>query len=138
MDAYVRRLNPVHLVVLVSAMPLLLGALLADLAYGRTYEVQWSNFAAWLLVGAQVFLTATLVFAVFDFVRARRLRGDNGLYLLAIAITWLLGFINNLVHAMDAWQKMPTAAILSLVATLMIGVAMVLALRGTRDGRAQP
>ena len=35
-----------------STIALFLGALLSDLAYYRSYQVQWINFASWLIAGA--------------------------------------------------------------------------------------
>lgn len=137
MDDSGRRLHPLHLIALTSAFPLLLGATIADMGYRRTFEVQWSNFAAWLLVGAQVFLSIALLFALFDVARKRLARGAGSLYLLVLAATWLLGLIDNLVHAMDAWEKMPSALILSLVTTILACIALWLAHGGVPRRRVE-
>ena len=50
-----RTIHPLHAVILASAFPLFLGGLLSDMAYRSSYEIQWSNFAAWLIAGAMVF-----------------------------------------------------------------------------------
>lgn len=52
---YPRALHPLHAVLLAGTIPLFLGALLCDLAYAASYEIQWSNFASWLIVGGLVF-----------------------------------------------------------------------------------
>ena len=49
MDARASTLQPMHLISLVAAMPLFLGALLSDWAYGRTEQIQWTNFALSLI-----------------------------------------------------------------------------------------
>ena len=49
-----RAIHPVHAAVLGGVLPLFLGTLLADYAYWSSHEIQWSNFAAWLLIGAMV------------------------------------------------------------------------------------
>ena len=46
--------RPFHAAVLAGALPLFLGALLTDYAYWSSHEIQWANFASWLLVGAMV------------------------------------------------------------------------------------
>ena len=56
---YPRALHPLHAILLAFPLPLFLGALLSDLAYSSTYEVQWTNFASWLIAGAM--LTGALV-----------------------------------------------------------------------------
>ena len=47
--------HPVHAVLLAGTVPLFLGAMLSDIAYSASYEIQWSNFASWLIVGGLVF-----------------------------------------------------------------------------------
>ena len=73
-------LHPFHAAVLGGVLPLFLGALLADYAYWSSYEVQWNNFAAWLLVGAMVVTTLALLCAIVGRLRGRR----NGVYLILL------------------------------------------------------
>src|SRR5690606_39235984 len=40
-----RPLHPLHAILLAFPLPLFLGALLSDVAYRATFEVQWINFA---------------------------------------------------------------------------------------------
>ena len=47
-------LHPVHAILLASTLPLFLGALLSDWAYSSSYQIQWLNFASWLIAGALV------------------------------------------------------------------------------------
>ena len=63
---YPRALHPLHAILLAFPLPLFLGALLSDLAYSSTYEVQWTNFASWLIAGAMLtVLDWTLGVALF-------------------------------------------------------------------------
>ena len=50
---YSQPIHPVHAVLASSALPLFLGALLSDWAYSSSYEIQWTNFASWLIAGAR-------------------------------------------------------------------------------------
>ena len=43
-----RPLHPVHAVLLAGMTVLWLGALLADIAYAASYQIQWKNFACLL------------------------------------------------------------------------------------------
>ena len=43
------RPGPLHGTLLAGTVPLFLGALLSDIAYGQTYQIQWANFASWLI-----------------------------------------------------------------------------------------
>src|SRR5690606_13670165 len=47
--------NPLHATLLAGTVPLFLGALLSDIAYYRSFHIQWSNFASWLIAGGLVF-----------------------------------------------------------------------------------
>ncbi|HEV2044852.1 MAG TPA: DUF2231 domain-containing protein, partial [Sphingomicrobium sp.] len=94
-----RVLHPVHAVLLASVLPLLLGALLSDWAYFRSFEIQWINFAAWLIAGALIFTGFALLWAVIDALRADSPRGrSKWIYVGLLAATWLLGFVNALIH----------------------------------------
>jgi len=123
-------IHPLHAAVLGGVLPLFLGALLADYAYWSTYEIQWSNFASWLLLGAMVMATLALLCAVVGLARGRRRLG----YLLVLVATWIVGFINALHHARDAWAIMPTALLLSAVATVLALVAAWIGFASLRVG----
>lgn len=112
------RLTPIKSLLLGLPIALFLGALLSDLAYYRSHEVQWVNFAAWLIAGALLLGGIILLIAVIDFFR-RREGGRAGLFLLLVASMWILGLLNALIHARDGWASMPTGLILSLVVAIL-------------------
>lgn len=115
-------IHPFHAAVLGGVWPLFLGALLADYAYWHSYEVQWNNFAAWLLVGAMVVTTLALLCAIVGRLGGRR----NGAYLLLLLLTWAAGLLDSLQHARDAWAIMPAALAWSaLAAVLALGATWV-------------
>lgn len=117
-------LHPLHAVLLAAALPLFLGALLADIAYGQSYQVQWTNFASWLIAGALVFAGFALVWALVDLLRKDRRGRRNWLYVVLLLGTFGLGFVNALVHAKDAWAAMPGGLILSLVVAVLVAAAV--------------
>ena len=126
-----RPLHPVHLLLVSSAFPLFLGTLIADIAYARSYEIQWTNFASWLLVGAMVFAVPALIWALVSLFAPRARTRTRYLYVGLLALTCVLGFLNSLVHAMDAWQKMPQALVWSVLCVVSIGATLWFALGGT-------
>jgi uncharacterized membrane protein len=129
------RIHPLHAFLLAGCVPLFLGALLADWAYSSTYEVQWTNFASWLLVGAMVLAGFALLWALIDLLRAdRSWRGRPLIYFILLLAAFIFGFINALVHAKDAWAKMPEALILSVIVALLVIVACWLGLSTWRSG----
>lgn len=116
---YPGALHPLHAVLLAGTIPLFLGALLSDIAYASSYQIQWSNFASWLLAGALVFCGLAGLFAIAGLARSERRHGRPLLYLVLLLATWILGFLNALVHAKDAWAIMPAALILSVIVMVL-------------------
>lgn len=115
---HVPSIHPVHAVFIAGTIPLFAGALLSDIAYFRTYEIQWQNFASWLIAGGLVLTGVALVFALFGLAPARRTRASV-LYLVLVAVTFIVGFFNALHHARDAWASMPGGLVMSLIVTLL-------------------
>lgn len=130
---YVPSIHPVHAVFIAGTLPLFAGALLGDIAYFRTYEIQWQNFASWLIVGGLVLAGIALVFALSGLAPARRTRG-RVLYLVVLAATFVVGFFNALHHARDAWASMPGGLVLSAVVLVLAIAAAWLAMCPPRLG----
>lgn len=126
-------IHPFHAAVLAGALALFLGALLADYAYWTSYEIQWSNFASWLLVGAMVLASVAVICEIFALVR-----GAPGVaYFLVLVATWMVGFFDALQHARDAWGVMPTALVLSAMAAVLACVAAWIGFASLRAGGAR-
>lgn len=113
-------LHPLHAVLLAATVPLFLGALLSDLAYASSYQIQWSNFSSWLIAGGLVFNGLAMVWAIVSRLVSRR---SSGVYLLFLVSTFVLGFFNSLIHARDAWAMMPTGLLLSAIVFLLACVS---------------
>jgi|SRR5690554_2550873 uncharacterized membrane protein len=120
---YSEAIHPLHALLLAGIIPLFLGAALSDAAYASTYEIQWNNFASWLIVGGLIFSGIALVFAIVDLCRAHRRARGIGLYVVILLLTWVLGFFNALMHARDAWASMPTGLVLSIIVAVLACVA---------------
>lgn len=125
-NSFRRLTHPVHIVLMVSTLPLFLGALLSDWAYAVTYQVQWINFASWLIAGALVLLGAALLWTAIDVFRTDAPRG-GGKWVFAglVLATFVLGFVNALVHAKDAGATMPAGLILSIIVFLLSLISIV-------------
>lgn len=126
--------HPLHATLLAGAIPLFLGALFSDIAYYRSYEIQWSNFASWLIAGGLVFAGLALLFAIIGLFRAEGRGGRGALYVGLLLATWILGFFNALVHARDAWGSMPTGLVLSVIVTLLACAATAVRFSQRRTG----
>ena len=118
--AEARPIHPLHAILLAFPLPLFLGALLSDLAYWSSYQVQWINFSAWLIAGGLLGGALALLWALINMLRGGAARTARPMtYFVALLAMWVLGFANALVHAKDAWATMPGGLYLSIVVTLL-------------------
>ncbi|WP_240220121.1 DUF2231 domain-containing protein [Rheinheimera hassiensis] len=116
------RLHPIHGVLLAGTFVLFFIGLLSDLAYMSSYQIQWSNFASWLIAAGLLFGGLSLLWAIINLIRAVEHGRQFVLYTALLLALWVLGFINALIHARDAWAVMPTGLILSVIGVLLAGV----------------
>ncbi len=131
-------IHPVHAVLLASIVPLFLGTLLSDWAYADSFQVQWTNFASWLNVGALIFTGLALLWAVIDALRADAPRGrGKWVYVGLLAATLVLGFINALIHAKDAWAVMPEGMVMSIIVFLLALAAVWAGFAAPRTGESK-
>ena len=114
-------LHPLHAIFLAFPLPLFLGALVSDLAYRSTFQIQWSNFSSWLIAGGLLVGAFALVWSLVGVLRAAT--GRAVAYFVVLLAMWVLGLINAFVHAKDAWASMPEALWQSVVVTLLALIA---------------
>ena len=130
--------HPVHIVLLVSTLPLSLGAFLGDWTYSASYQTQWINFASWLIAGALVFLGTALVWTVIDALRSDAPRGRAiWIFVGLIVTTFVVGFINALVHAKEAGATMPAGLVLSVITLILAAASIWHGFAGPRTGEAK-
>lgn len=115
-----RPIHPLHAILLAFPFTLFLGALVSDLAYWSTFEIQWANFAQWLNAGGLVGGGFALLWALVNLFRLRSPgEARPAIYFAVLLAAWATGFVNALVHAKDAWAIMPEGLWLSVGATLL-------------------
>ena len=120
-----------HAVITFSSVPLFLGALLSDWAYASSHQVQWVNFAAWLIAAGLLMAGPALLWAAIDGLRSPDARHRRGLiYLGLLLATFAVGVVNALVHGKDGWAAMPTGLILSAVVVVLAAMASAVGLAG--------
>ncbi len=130
-----RPLHPLHSILLAFPFALFLSALISDIAYWRTFEIQWANFSSWLIAGGLFVGAFAVLWALVNMFRQGT--GRAAVYFLVLLITWVLGFINALVHAKDAWATMPEGLYLSAVVSLLALVAAWIGYSGFRGGEVE-
>src|SRR3546814_943304 len=64
-------IHPLHALLLAFPVALFTTALLSDIAYLKSAEIQWSNFSAWMITGALIFGAPVLLWAAIDLFRRR-------------------------------------------------------------------
>ena len=129
-------LHPLHAILLGGTLPAFLGALLSDVAYYSSYEIQWKNFASWLIVGGLLFCGFALLASLVGLVRRTTRRGRSGTYVILLLTTFVLGLFNALVHAGDAWASMPAGLVLSVFVAVLAAAASVLGFSRAAPGSA--
>ncbi|MDQ1153106.1 DUF2231 domain-containing protein [Brevundimonas sp. SORGH_AS_0993] len=119
-------ITPLHRLLLAFPVALFPAALVADIAYLRTAEMQWSNFSAWMIAGALVFAGLAGLFSIAGLVMAVR-RGQARwatLHLVTLTAAWVLGLINAFKHSQDAWSSVGVFGLmLSVLCAILILVA---------------
>jgi uncharacterized membrane protein len=126
--------SPLHLFLLASMVPLFVGAALSDYAYASTYQVQWTNFSSWLIVGGLVFNGAALVCGLIGLLHARRRDSRFVIQFVLLLAAFVLGFINAFIHARDAWASMPTGWALSIVVAVLASATAAVGFSPERMG----
>ena len=134
---YYRHPGPFHAIVLAGSFSLFLIGLLSDIAYYKTYQIQWINFAAWLNASGLLFCGLALLCALVQLFTASRKAGRPLAQVLLLAVTWILGLFNAFEHAKDAWAAMPSSLILSAIVTVLALVATWIGLSVSQIGSAR-
>lgn len=118
----VAALGGVHRLLLAFPTALFTSALVTDIAYLRTAEIQWTNFSAWLISGALVFGGATGALAILGAVFSPpELRRRRLIYLGLLAAAWILGLVNAFKHSQDGWSSVGGfGLLLSVLCTVLI------------------
>jgi uncharacterized membrane protein len=133
-----RPLHPLHAILLAFPLPLFAGALMSDFAYRATFYIQWANFSSWLIAGGLVGSGFAMLWALVNvFRRGPARKGRLIVYFLVLLVMWVLGFINALVHAKDAWATMPEGLYLSAITTLLALVAAWIGYSGFQTGEVK-
>jgi uncharacterized membrane protein len=131
-------IHPLQAILLASVLPLFFGAMVTDIAYARSFEVQWKNFASWLLVSGLTLSFIVLLWALVDLLRRNDDRGVRRMaYVGALLVMWIIGFVNALVHAGDVWASMPQGLILSTIGSLLAIAAVWIGFPNYRNTNAR-
>ncbi len=130
-------LHPLHGLLLAWPVALFPAALLSDITYLNSAEIQWANFSAWLITGSLLGGGIVLLGALIGLVRAKAaMKSRSAIYLLLLALMWISGLINAFQHSRDGWSSVGTTGlILSILSSLFALAAGWVAHAGYREDR---
>lgn len=112
--------STLHAIVLAFPVALYPAALISDITYLQSSVPQWTNFSQWLIAGADVFAGVLLAWAVLALLLRRAGKGQSALYMVVVAIMFVVGVINAFQHAKDGWASVGTAGVaMSLVCSVL-------------------
>jgi uncharacterized membrane protein len=102
------------------------GALLTDIVYWNTAEMQWANFSAWLLAFGLLMAAFAIVAGVVDAVMGWRLAGGRRpalVHVIGYILAVLAALLNSFVHSRDAYTSVvPLGLLLSLLTVVILSV----------------
>lgn len=111
-------IGPFQALLLAFPVALFPAALVTDITYLDTAEIQWTNFSAWLLAAGELFAGLLLIGALVSLVRSRS--GRATLYFLLVLALFVVGLINSFHHSGDGWASVGTfGLILSILGALL-------------------
>ena len=117
--------HPLHPLLVPFPIVGFIGALLCDIVYANTADMQWANFAVWLLTAGLVMGSLAVVAGLTDYLGDRRVRSIKAATVHGVGniVVMLLALWNVFVHSRDAWTSVvPEGLILSIVTVLLMGV----------------
>ncbi len=116
---------PIHAMLVPFPIACFTGALLTDIVYAKSFNIQWVNFSSWLLAFGMVMGSLAALFGLIDlFAAPRALRPASAIWHMAGNIVLLaVALLNNVVHARDGWTSVvPLGLILSAVTVALMVV----------------
>lgn len=118
-------LHPLHAILLAFPVAFSCGAVLSDITYLNSAVVQWSHFSAWLVAGTALFGGLVLAWAIVGFLFAGRSgrRRRALVYLVLIAVMWVLSMFNSFHHARDGWGSVGALGLVLSIVTALLALA---------------
>ena len=111
---------------ILAAYPLVCftGALLTDIVYANTAQMQWANFSVWLIAAGVVMALLAAVAGIVDAARGRRRgapRRSSAVHSVLTIVALVVAIINGFIHSRDAWTSVvPAGLILSAISAVLI------------------
>lgn len=112
---------PVHAMIVPFPIACFTGAMITDIIYSRTAELQWANFSAWLLAFGVLMGSLAALFGMIDFFRPGPKPAIGWVHMAGNLAILAVALVNSFVHARDGWTSVvPTGLTLSVVTVLIM------------------
>ncbi len=113
--------HPVHGILSGYPLAFFTGALLADIAYASSAQMQWANFAVWLITGGLIMGVLAAIAGIVDAIRHRGApRRRPWPHSIGVASMMILALLNAFVHSRDGWTSVvPTGLALSAIVAVL-------------------
>lgn len=118
--------HPLHAMIVPVPIVCFIGALLTDLAYYNSANVQWSNFSIWLITAGLVGAGLAALTGIIDYIGDRRVRAARPAtpHMIINLSVFVIELFNAFVHSRDGWTAVvPTGLTLSVISVLLLAVS---------------
>jgi uncharacterized membrane protein len=115
--------TPLHVILAAYPIACFTGAFGTDIAYARTYEMQWANFSVWLITAGLIMGAFAALAGILDYAVNRKtgVRRVGWPHTLGNVLVLLLSLWNVFVHSRDAYTSVvPTGIILSGIVAVFV------------------
>ena len=117
--------HPIHPMLVPVPIACFVGALITDIVYWRSADMQWANFSVWLITVGLVVSGFAALAGIIDFLGDRGIRRLPNAWIhgLGNALVLILSIFNAFVHSRDAYTSVvPEGLLLSLLVVLILCV----------------
>lgn len=118
--------HPLHPMLVPFPIVGFLGALITDIVYAQTAEMQWANFSAWLITGGLIMGALAAITGLIDYFGDSRVRAARPAtpHMLINITVYVIELFNIFVHSRDAYTSVvPTGLVLSAVSVALLLVS---------------
>ncbi|HEX8445952.1 MAG TPA: DUF2231 domain-containing protein [Sphingomonas sp.] len=118
--------HPLHPMLVPFPIVCFIGALLTDLAYYASANIQWSNFSIWLITAGLVMGGLAAVTGIIDYAGDKRVRAARPAtpHMIINLSVFVIELFNAFVHSRDGWTSVvPTGMTLSIISVLLLGIS---------------